>query len=117
MGLLAVVGVIKGVYEFSTEVRSTPMPMHRSPEVFHTEWTSESGFLEYYRSKGIRAGEKGLKAGYATCSDLAILGMEGTYAELRKLGTKEQSDQLLYASVHYLCTEFEAEYDEGSVGK
>lgn len=114
--MLVLVGIGKGVYEVSRpgwydSVVNAPTPS-RSPEVFHTEWPSESGYLEYYRSLGINAGEKSLKAGYATCSDLAILGVDGTYAELRSLGSKDQSDQLLYASIHYLCNQYESEYQE-----
>lgn len=118
LGILVLIGAVKGVVEgLQEDIQATPQPLH-SHEVYHTEWPGESGFLEWYRSEGIsNPGEKAIKAGYATCSDLGLIGLDGTYSELRQVGTQEQSDQLLYASVHYLCPNFEPQYLEWRIGR
>jgi hypothetical protein len=110
---LVVVGVVQGIQNGQQDAKNFH-PYQPSPQVYHTELPGEQGYLEYWRSLHVST-DKAVSAGYATCSDLDLGGVDFTYSEMRQVGDKEKSDRLLYASVHYLCPSWEPAYEAWKV--
>lgn len=116
LAALAVIGVVQGIMWSMGPQGPAPNPM-RSMFMYHTELPGEPGFREFYRQRHENV-DKAVPAGYAVCSDIEILGMNGTYSEISSAtNVQRKADDLLYASVHYLCPKYEQSYNDWKAGK
>lgn len=123
LGLAAsVILVIDPTYvqDHQPKFPSAPSPIIH--DYYGTDLPGQDGFEEYYRSKGVcEAGStpcvvstKAVPAGKAVCSDISLIGYPATKAEVESdAQSPDQAKDLLYASVHYLCPQFQEEYSAG----
>lgn len=114
LGLTAsVILVIDPTYVQDHQPKETSIPAPVIHDYYGTDLPGQDGFEEYYRSKGIVSG-KAVPAGKAVCSDISLIGYPATKAEVESdAQSPDQAKDLLYASVHYLCPQFQEEYSAG----